>query len=75
MVTDYETARNWEPIDVSDLHGRCGFDIRSLGTADPATGQRPVRRIEIKGRKRGKPVHLTTNGWLKARQLADSYFL
>jgi hypothetical protein len=48
-------------MDVSDLHDRCGFDIRSLGPADPATGQRPVRRIEVKGRQRGQPVRLTTN--------------
>ncbi len=75
VVKEYEKARNWEPIDVSDLHDRCGFDIRSLGPADPATGQRPVRRIEVKGRKRGEPVRLTTNEWLKARQLADSYYL
>jgi hypothetical protein len=57
------------------LHDRCGFDIRSLGPADPATGQRPVRRIEVKGRQRGQPVRLTTNEWLKARQLVDSYYL
>jgi hypothetical protein len=75
VVIKYETVRGWEPIDVSDLHDRCGFDIRSLGPADPATGQRPVRRIEVKGRKRGEPVRLTTNEWLKARQLADSYYL
>ncbi len=75
VVMDYEDKRNWEPIDVSDLHDRCGFDIRSLGPADPATGQRPVRRIEVKGRQRGQPVRLTMNEWLKARQLAESYYL
>ena len=75
VVMEYECARGWEPMDVSDLHDRCGFDIRSLGPADPATGQRPVRRIEVKGRQRGQPIRLTTNEWLKARQLAQSYFL
>lgn len=75
VVMEHEKLRGWEPIDVSDLHDRCGFDIRSLGPADSATGQRPVRRIEVKGRKRGEPVRLTTNEWLKARQLADSYYL
>ncbi len=75
VVMEYERARGWEPFDVSDLHDRCGFDIRSLGPADPATGQRPVRRIEVKGRVRGQPIRLTTNEWLKARQLAESYYL
>ena len=71
----YERERGWEPHDVSRLHDRCGFDIRSFGPADPATGQRPVRRIEVKGRRRGQPVRMTANEWLKARQLADSYWL
>lgn len=75
LVLEYESARGWEPFDVSDLHDRCGFDIRSLGPVDPATGQRPVRRIEVKGRVRGQPIRLTTNEWLKARQLAESYYL
>jgi len=71
----YERERNWEPFDVSDQHDGCGFDIRSLGPADPATGQRPIRRIEVKGRRRGQPVRLTINEWLKARQLGESYWL
>lgn len=75
VVMAYERERGWEPFDVSDLHDGCGFDIRSLGPADPATGQRPVRRIEVKGRKRGQPVRLTINEWLKARQLGESYWL
>ncbi len=75
VVLEYERARGWEPFDVSNAHDRCGFDIRSLGPADVATGQRPVRRIEVKGRQRGQPIRLTTNEWLKARQLAQSYFL
>lgn len=75
LVIEYERARGWEPYDVSNLHDKCGFDIRSLGPADPATGQRPVRRIEVKGRLAGQPVRLTVNEWLKARQLAESYWL
>jgi len=34
-----------------------------------------VRRIEVKGRKRGEPIHLTRNEWLKARQLGATYWL
>ena len=34
-----------------------------------------VRRIEVKGRKRGQPIRLTTNEWYKATQLGDSYWL
>jgi superfamily II DNA or RNA helicase len=75
VVLAYERGRGWEPYDVSNLHDCCGFDIRSLGPADPATGQRPVRRIEVKGRRHGQPVRMTTNEWLKARQLAESYYL
>ena len=29
----------------------------------------------MKGRVRGQPVRLTTNEWLKARQLAQTYYL
>jgi SNF2 family DNA or RNA helicase len=74
VVTDYERRRGWEPFDISSQRGP-GFDIRSLGPADPATGHRPVRRIEVKGRARGQPVRLTTNEWLKARQLGETYWL
>jgi hypothetical protein len=53
--------------------------VRSLGPAHPQTGYRDpvngVRRIEVKGRKRGQPVRLTTNEWYKAQQLGDSYWL
>jgi superfamily II DNA or RNA helicase len=75
VVMQHERQRGWEPFDVSNLHDGCGFDIRSLGPADPATGQRPVRRIEVKGRQRGQPVRLSINEWLKARQLGESYWL
>lgn len=74
VVMDYERRRGWEPFDISDERGQ-GFDIRSLGPADPATSHRPVRRIEVKGRARGQPVHLGTNQWLKARQLRETYWL
>ncbi|MGH2522098.1 MAG: DUF3883 domain-containing protein, partial [Anaerolineales bacterium] len=74
IVLDYERARGWEPVDISHIHGP-GFDIRSFGPADPATGVRPVRRIEVKGRQRGWPILLTRNEWLKAKQLGESYWL
>jgi hypothetical protein len=34
-----------------------------------------VRRIEVKGRKKGQPIRLTTNEWYKANQVSDSYWL
>ena len=34
-----------------------------------------IRRIEVKGRKRGEVIRLTTNEWYKAAQLGDSYWL
>ena len=61
------------------MHLKIGFDIRSLGPANPQTGYRDpstgVRRIEVKGRKKGQPIRLTTNEWYKAQQLGDSYWL
>ena len=60
-------------------HQKIGFDVRSLAPPDPQTGYRDpvagVRRIEVKGRKRGQPVRLTTNEWYKAQQLGDTYWL
>ncbi|HPC17198.1 MAG TPA: helicase-related protein [Candidatus Hydrogenedentes bacterium] len=77
VVIAYEQARGWECERVGHL--KIGFDIRSLGPADPQTGYRdPVtglRRIEVKGRQRGMPIRLTTNEWYKAAQLGDSYWL
>ncbi|MBI4028201.1 MAG: DUF3883 domain-containing protein [Verrucomicrobia bacterium] len=77
IVIAYETARGWETERVGHL--KIGFDVRSLGPADPQTGYRdPVtgtRRIEVKGRKRGQSIRLTTNEWYKAVQLGDSYWL
>jgi hypothetical protein len=77
VVIAYETGRGWECTKVG--HEKIGFDIRSLGPADPQTGYRdPVfglRRIEVKGRKRGQVIRLTWNEWNKAQQLGDSYWL
>jgi superfamily II DNA or RNA helicase len=77
LVVTYEEGRGWECERVGHL--KIGFDVRSLGPADPRTGYRdPVhglRRIEVKGRRRGQPVRLTTNEWYKATQLGDSYWL
>ena len=77
VVIAYETARGWETERVGHL--KIGFDIRSLGAADPQTGYRDpvhgVRRIEVKSRKKGQPIRLTTNEWYKAQQLGDSFWL
>jgi hypothetical protein len=77
LVIAHETARGWECERVG--HKKIGFDIRSLGPADPQTGYRDpvqsIRRIEVKGRTRGAPIRLTTNEWYKAAQLGDSYWL
>ena len=77
IVIAHETARGWECQRVGHL--KIGFDIRSMGPADPQTGYRDpttgIRRIEVKGRRRGAPIRLTTNEWYKAAQLGDSYWL
>jgi SNF2 family DNA or RNA helicase len=77
LVVAYETARSWECERVGHL--KIGFDVRSLGPADPQTGYRDpvegIRRIEVKGRTRGQSIRLTTNEWYKATQLGDSYWL
>lgn len=77
LVVAYEAARGWECERVGHL--KIGFDIRSLGPADPQTGYRDpvedIRRIEVKGRSRGHSIRLTTNEWYKAAQLGDSYWL
>jgi len=55
------------------------FDLRNHGPADPQTGYRDpihgVRRIEVKGRRKGQPIRLTTNEWYKAQQFGDSFWL
>jgi SNF2 family DNA or RNA helicase len=56
-------------------HLKLGFDIRAHRIADEATGEVDVKRIEVKGRRRGQPVRLTTNEWYKAQQLAETYWL
>jgi len=77
MAVAHETGRGWETERVGHL--KIGFDVRSLGPADPQTGYRDpvegVRRIEVKGRTRGYSIRLTTNEWYKATQLGDSYWL
>jgi SNF2 family DNA or RNA helicase len=77
VVIAHELGRGWETERVGHL--KIGFDIRSLGPADPQTGYRDpvsgVRRIEVKGRKAGCPIRLTTNEWYKAQQLGDSFWL
>ena len=76
-VVAWEEARGRECERVG--HQKTGFDVRSLAPPDPQTGYRVpvagVRRIEVKGRKRGQPVRLTTNEWYKAQQLGDTYWL
>jgi hypothetical protein len=54
---------------------REGFDIRAVKLLDEATGTMEVRRIEVKGRKRGGNIVLTTNEWFKAQQLGQQYWL
>jgi hypothetical protein len=77
VVIAYEISRGWETERVGHL--KIGFDVRSLGPADPQTGYRDpvqgIRRIEVKGRSRGQPIRLTTNEWYKATQLGESYWL
>jgi superfamily II DNA or RNA helicase len=77
MIVGFEEARGWECERVG--HQKIGFDVRSLGPADPQTGFRDpvegIRRIEAKGRTRGHPIRLTTNEWYRAAQLGDSYWL
>lgn len=72
-VIAHEEQYGWKCERVG--HQKIGFDIRSISNADPATGQRGVRRIEVKGRIRGEPIRLTTNEWLKAIQLGATYWL
>jgi len=77
IVVAYEQAQGRECERVGHL--KIGFDVRSLGPADPQTGYRDpvegIRRIEVKGRAKGQPIRLTTNEWYKAAHLGDSYWL
>ncbi len=56
-------------------HLKHGFDIRAHRIVDEATGEILVKRIEVKGRRRGQPVRLTTNEWIKAQHLSSTYWL
>jgi len=60
-------------------HCESGFDIRSHDPADSQTGYRDpvkgIRRIEVKGLKKGVTIRLTVNQWYRAVQLGDSYWL
>ena len=77
VVVAHEQTRGFECERVGHL--KISFDIRSLAPPDSQTGYRDpvsgVRRIEVKGRRRGQPVRLTTNEWYKAQQLGDTYWL
>ena len=63
FVMDYERDRGWQPQDISKDGDGSGFDIRSVGAADPGRAQF------------NQPVSLTVNEWRKAQQLGDSYWL
>jgi hypothetical protein len=43
-----------------------GLHFRPSDYCDPVTG---IRRIEVKGRRCGQTIRLTTNEWYKAVQL------
>jgi superfamily II DNA or RNA helicase len=74
-VMAWEREQGWEPTDVSTLRDGSGFDIRSIGPPDEH-GQRPVRRIEVKGRAaEDLPVELTPNEWLQAGRHRDTFWL
>jgi len=45
-VLDYEHQRGWQPQDINNRDGS-GFDIRSVGPADPETGKSPVRWMKL----------------------------
>ncbi|MCS6835320.1 MAG: helicase-related protein [Anaerolineae bacterium] len=75
FVMEYERRRGWTPEDISRRADGSGFDVYSLGPAD-AHGQRPVQRIEVKGRSGyHQPVALSVNEWLQAQRHADTYWL
>ena len=77
VVIAYEAGRGRECERVG--HQKIGFDIRSLAPPEAQTGYHDpvagVRRIEVKGRRRGRPIRMTTNEWYRAQQLGDSYWL
>jgi len=57
---------------VSATNPQPGRPVSVTGYRDPVHG---VRRIEVKGRKKGQPIRLTTNEWYKAQQRGDSFWL
>jgi len=76
IVIAYEEANGRECERVG--HCNLGFDIRSIHQ-DKKAGYWDtiidVRRIEVKGRKRGEPVRLTENEWRRAQSLGNTYWL
>ena len=72
IVMRYERDR---AVNLKMIHEEIGLYIRSLSPADPKTGYREVRRIEVKGRKKAQNIRLTVNEWLKGKQLRDTYWL
>jgi superfamily II DNA or RNA helicase len=74
-VLAWEREQGWEPTDVSKLRDGSGFDIRSVGPENEH-GQRPVRRIEVKGRAGEQlPVELTPNEWIQAGRHRETFWL
>jgi hypothetical protein len=43
-----------------------------MGYRDPVKG---IRKIEVKGRKKGQTIWLMVNEWYRAVELGDSYWL
>jgi len=66
----YERGRGWQPADVSAEN--LGFDVRSVHPDGIVAG---IRCIEVKGRHNAGGVLLTGNEWIKARRIADDFWL
>jgi len=63
---DERIAFQMEAEDVSEEN--LGFDIRSHDKGE-------IRRIEVKGRARMGSVRLSSNEWMQAKQLGESFWL
>ena len=75
VAMEFERAAGWVVTDVSRLHDGSGFDLRSVGPANEH-GERPLRRIEVKGRAAADlDVELTPNEWVQARRHGGTYWL
>lgn len=75
LARRHEEARGWKVEDIWKRRDGSGFDLRSTGPED-ASGVRPVRRIEVKGRAAAAgAIALTPNEWRKAQRFRDSYWL